>query len=142
MMGEESAAAVSSISASAGDTPFDSLGEALRTGGATAALERLTEHLVASKDYRALLDALLLKARHELGLPLIFSGSLHELAEPAAASTKKSTSRRSGWWARSIWRAETSRPPGPTFGRSARASRSRRRSTSIGPRGKTNGWAL
>jgi hypothetical protein len=43
----------------------------------------LTEQLAASGAYRALLDALLLKARHELGLPLIVSGSLAELPEPA-----------------------------------------------------------
>src|SRR5262249_56885207 len=50
--------------------------------GPLAALQRLTAHLSASGDYRALLDALLLRARHELGLPLIAAGPLAELPEP------------------------------------------------------------
>jgi hypothetical protein len=83
VMSEALTGAVSDLKAPAGDTPFDSLGEAMRAGGPTAALDRLTEHLTAAGDFRALLDALLLKARHELGLPLIFSGSLQELGEPA-----------------------------------------------------------
>jgi hypothetical protein len=65
------------------ESAFDSVAGALRTGGPRAALERLTEHLSAAGEYRALLDALLLKARYELGLPLIASGSLSELPEPA-----------------------------------------------------------
>ncbi len=65
---------------------FDALERALRSEGPSAALERLAEHLDASGDYRALLDALLLKVRHELGLPLVSSGPLSELPEPARAS--------------------------------------------------------
>jgi hypothetical protein len=65
------------------DPAFDDLESALRTSGPPAALERLADHLSASGDYRALLDALLLKARHELGLPLIAGGALSELPEPA-----------------------------------------------------------
>jgi hypothetical protein len=64
------------------DGPFTLLEEALRAQGPAAALDRLTEHLAASGEYRALLDALLLKARHELGLPAITSGSLANLPEP------------------------------------------------------------
>jgi hypothetical protein len=64
-------------------THFELLDDALRTGGPHAALEYLAEQLTAAGEYRALLDALLLKARHELGLPLIVSGSLAELPEPA-----------------------------------------------------------
>jgi hypothetical protein len=82
-MSEASAEAVFDGEGSPGEAPFDSLSEALSTGGPSAALERLSEYLIASGNYRALLDALLLKARHDLGLPVIFSGSLQELAEPA-----------------------------------------------------------
>ena len=49
--------------------------EWLRDGGPGAALDRLANDLDAAGDYRALLDAMLLKARHELGLPLIAPAS-------------------------------------------------------------------
>ncbi|HZW31251.1 MAG TPA: hypothetical protein VFF52_11120 [Isosphaeraceae bacterium] len=65
-----------------GDAAFESVEAALRAAGPLAALERLAEHLDAAGDYRALLDALLLRARHELGLPLIAIGPLAELPEP------------------------------------------------------------
>ncbi|MGP0063586.1 MAG: hypothetical protein ACLQGP_08325 [Isosphaeraceae bacterium] len=71
--------------AATADPAFDAVEEALRAEGPHAALEKLAEHLDASGDYRALLDALLLRARHELGLPLIPSGSLSDLPEPARA---------------------------------------------------------
>jgi len=77
------AAAESDRQTSGAETRFDLLDDALRTGGPRAALDSLTEQLAAAGEYRALLDALLLKARHELGLPLIALGSLSELPEPA-----------------------------------------------------------
>jgi hypothetical protein len=61
---------------------FQALEQTLRTAGPGAALDQLVAHLSAEGRYRSLLDALLLKARHELGLPLIQEGSLTELAEP------------------------------------------------------------
>jgi hypothetical protein len=64
------------------DAAFAAIEESLRASGPDAALELLTEHLAASGEYRALLDALLLKARHELGIPWITSGSLAKLPEP------------------------------------------------------------
>ena len=67
----------------AADGPFALLENALRDLGPSAALDRLTDHLAATGEYRALLDALLLKARHELGLPSITSGSLANIPEPA-----------------------------------------------------------
>jgi hypothetical protein len=67
------------------DAAFGSVEDALRTEGPRAALDRLAEHLDTSGDYRALLDALLLRARYELGLPLIPSGPLSELPEPERA---------------------------------------------------------
>jgi hypothetical protein len=62
---------------------FDSIGAVLRERGPGAALDRLADDLDSAGDYRALLDALLLKARHELGLPLIAPGSLSDVPEPA-----------------------------------------------------------
>lgn len=61
---------------------FDALDRALRADGPGAALGHLIQHLTESHAYRALLDALLLKARHDLGLPLIHVGSLMDIPEP------------------------------------------------------------
>jgi len=63
-------------------TPFTSVEAALREGGPAAAIGRLTEHLAAAGENRALLDALLLRARLELGMPLVSSGPLAAIAEP------------------------------------------------------------
>lgn len=49
----------------------DALDQTLRESGASAALDLLVRRLDEAGDYRALLDAFLLKARHELGLPLV-----------------------------------------------------------------------
>ncbi len=64
------------------ETTFESLEAALDSGGPMAAIDRLVEHLDRTGEYRSLLDALLLKARHELGLPLLAVGSLANLQEP------------------------------------------------------------
>jgi hypothetical protein len=62
---------------------FDALDDTLRTGGPDAALEHVIAHLEQTKQFRALLDALLLKARRDLGLPLVPVSSLGDLPEPA-----------------------------------------------------------
>lgn len=64
---------------------FETLDQALVNSGPEAALEQLIGHLAGRGEFRALLDALLLKARHELGLPLIQVGSLADLPEPMRA---------------------------------------------------------
>jgi hypothetical protein len=69
-------------STTAKDDAFQTLDETLRTAGPQAALDRLVADLGQRGDFRALLDALLLKARHELGLPLIQDGTLTGLEEP------------------------------------------------------------
>jgi hypothetical protein len=61
---------------------FRALEQTFRTAGPVAMVDHLVGHLSATGKSRALLDALLLKARHELGLPLIQDGSLADLAEP------------------------------------------------------------
>jgi hypothetical protein len=64
---------------------FDALAQALRDSGPVALLDLLIHRLDERGEYRALLDAKLLKARFELGLPLIQSGSLAELDGDARA---------------------------------------------------------
>ena len=86
MTDSSTTATTSDQSVPADASAFDSVEQALRSEGPSAALARLAEHLDTSGDYRALLDALLLKARHDLGLPLVSSGPLSELPEPARAS--------------------------------------------------------
>ncbi len=61
---------------------FETLDQTLRSEGPGAAIERLIQTLSETRQYRPLLDAMLLKARHDLGLPLIQTGSLGELPEP------------------------------------------------------------
>jgi hypothetical protein len=60
----------------------DALERTLSSAGPAAALEQLIDHLNHARDYRPLLEALLLKARHELGLPPIQVGALASLPEP------------------------------------------------------------
>ncbi len=67
----------------AADPAFDALERTLRASGPSGAIEQLIEHLDRTGDYRSLLDALLLKARHDLNLPLIQAGGFSNLPEPA-----------------------------------------------------------
>jgi len=60
---------------------FDNLDRAFQTSGPPAALDLLIDRLESRGDFRALLDALLLKARYELGLPLVQVGSFSDLPE-------------------------------------------------------------
>lgn len=62
---------------------FAAIDRALANDGPAAAIDALVARLDAGDDARALLDALLLKARHELGLPLVQVGSLVAIPEPA-----------------------------------------------------------
>jgi len=80
-------AAHTSLDASA---EFEAIESALRTGGPLAALDQLIGQLSAVGEYRAMLDALLLKSRHELGLPLIAAGPLSELPEPQRSRFEES----------------------------------------------------
>jgi hypothetical protein len=77
------ATAIGDVEETKDEAPFFALEESLREGGPAAAIDLLIGHLDQSQEYRAMLDALLLKARHELGLPLLTMPSLAELAEPA-----------------------------------------------------------
>ncbi len=57
---------------------FDALDQTFRQSGASAAIDLLVQRLDEAGDYRPLLDALLLKARHDLGLPLVATGGLSD----------------------------------------------------------------
>lgn len=61
---------------------FDSLRDSLKSKGPDAAIQSLIDTLEEARDYRPLLDALLLKARFELGLPPVNAGALSDLPEP------------------------------------------------------------
>src|SRR4051795_6457375 len=61
---------------------FLALDDLLLRSGPQAVLERLIGELTERGEFRALLDALLLQARHDLGLPLIQGGGLSDLPEP------------------------------------------------------------
>ncbi len=56
--------------------------QALETGGPGAAIDAAIELLEAADDHRGLLDALVLKARLELGLPLVAPGPSSAIPEP------------------------------------------------------------
>ena len=73
------ATAIPDVEETKDEAAFLALEESLREGGPAAAIDRLIGHLDQAQEYRAMLDALLLKARHELGLPLVTLPSLAEL---------------------------------------------------------------
>lgn len=58
------------------DTTFAELDQLQQSQGPAAAIERLIETLRSQKDYRRLFDALMLRKKLELGLPLVDPASL------------------------------------------------------------------
>ncbi len=65
------------------DADFETLDRALSTSSPAESLDLLLKVLADRGEFRALLDARLLKARLDIGLPLVLSGSLAEIPEPA-----------------------------------------------------------
>ena len=65
------------------DALFESLDRALETASPAEALDQLARSLAERGEFRALLDARLLQARLDLGMPLVLSGSLTDIPEPA-----------------------------------------------------------
>jgi hypothetical protein len=61
---------------------FDQLQSKLKGQGPAAVFETLTAQLAAEKKYHELFDVLLMKSRHALGLPVILTTSIDDLAEP------------------------------------------------------------
>jgi hypothetical protein len=66
----------------ADDRPFETFDRALESAGAASALDELIRHLTEAGRYRELLDALLLRARLELGMPLVPPAAAAEIPEP------------------------------------------------------------
>ena len=72
---------------------FDQLERALESGGAPAAFDLLAENFRREKKYPLLFETMIMTKRHELGLPLISTGGLEDLAvlgalEPEVARRK------------------------------------------------------
>ncbi len=61
---------------------IEAIEQAYQTGGPAAAIDRLVQTLEETGPARALLDALLVKARFDLGLPLVQASPLAEIPEP------------------------------------------------------------
>ena len=67
------------------DRAFDAIEQSLRESGPASAIAELVHQLDNEGEYRPLLDALLLQARHELGLPLIQAEGVAEMPEAVRA---------------------------------------------------------
>ena len=97
------------VAASTSGTDFESVRAALDSEGPRTALERLAEHLEATSDYRALLDALLLPAPATTSTCLWSRRAPYpSCPNPYARSTRNGISMHFASWARSIWRLVTS----------------------------------
>lgn len=65
---------------------FEAIEQSIQEQGPNAAIDALVSEFTRRNEPRALLDALLLQARHELGLPAVLEGSLAEMPEPSRTS--------------------------------------------------------
>ena len=61
------------------DDAFERIEQAARQGGAQAALDLLVKMSRQDRNYPLLFEARLMQARHQIGLPLIFTSSLDDL---------------------------------------------------------------
>jgi hypothetical protein len=69
--------------------PFDELRSAIAGGDVAKTLDHLVELLRDQKRYHELFDALLMRGRLRLGLPIVLAGSLDELAEPLRSQVEQ-----------------------------------------------------
>jgi hypothetical protein len=69
---------------------FDELSEQLASSGIAAALESLAGRLRSAERFHELFDVLLMRSRHELGLPVVLSTSLDDLDEPLRSQVETS----------------------------------------------------
>jgi hypothetical protein len=86
-------------------TPFDELEVDFKSGGAEAALERLATRFRDEADFHGLFDTRLMQARQRLGLPIILTTPLEDLAEPLRSQVENAylaACRESGWL---LWNA-------------------------------------
>jgi hypothetical protein len=63
-------------------SPFDELPGQLDAEGALAVFDRVAAELAGEKKFHELFDVLLMRSRHQLGLPAVLTTSLDELDEP------------------------------------------------------------
>jgi hypothetical protein len=63
------------------DDAFDLIEQAVQQGGAQSARDLLVAISQKDKDYPLLFKARLMQARHKIGLPLVFNGSLDDLRQ-------------------------------------------------------------
>jgi hypothetical protein len=63
------------------ESTFDRLASLKSSAGPAAAIDSLVETFRAESNYHKLFDALLLKKRHEMGLPLVRPSSLEDIPE-------------------------------------------------------------
>ena len=73
------------------DDTFDELQSRLAQSGATGVFDALVGRLRDEGKLHELFDVLLMRSRHRLGLPLILSTSLDELAEPLRSQPPRPT---------------------------------------------------
>jgi hypothetical protein len=79
---------------------FDDLESELTSAGPDAALERLAERFREAGDFHGLFDTRLMQARRRLGLPIILTTPLEDLAEPLRGQVEAAyleACRESGW---------------------------------------------
>jgi len=69
---------------------FSELEAQLRSAGVGAALDRLIAVLQEQQKYHEMFDALLMRARHELGLPSVLTVPLDDLDEPVRLKVEES----------------------------------------------------
>jgi hypothetical protein len=80
--------------------PFDQLQADLQGDGIEAGLERLAEWFQAEKRFHELFDTRLMQARRRLGLPIILTTPLDDLAEPLRGEVESAylaACREAGW---------------------------------------------
>jgi hypothetical protein len=65
---------------------FDRIEQAVRSGGADAGLELLIRALAEDKNYQLLFEARMMRTRHNLGLPLVQTGSIDEIPNEKRAA--------------------------------------------------------
>src|SRR5450755_2315451 len=68
---------------------FDRIEQAVRSGGADAGLELLIRTLAEDKNYQLLFEARMMRTRHDLGLPLVQTGSIDEIPDGKRAAYER-----------------------------------------------------
>jgi hypothetical protein len=84
---------------------FDELDSVLKTDGPDAALDRLAGRFREAGDFHGLFDTRLMQARRRLGLPIILTTPLEDLAEPQRGQVEAAyleACREAGWL---LWNA-------------------------------------